>query len=51
MHTFGLSLNGGPEIIIRRPAYVINDLCRYEVERRSSNYAVFDGLSGNLTIA
>jgi hypothetical protein len=51
MHTFGLSVNGCKPLIVCRPRTELNDFYQYESESRSGNYQLFEGLSGDLTIA
>ena len=51
MHTFGLSVNGSKPLIVSRHRSQLNDFYRYKSETWSGNYQVFDGLSGDLTIA
>ena len=50
-HTFGLSVNGSKPLIVSRHPSQLNDFYRYKSETWSGNYQVFDGLSGDLTIA
>ena len=51
VHTFGLSVNGGRQIIVRCSPYVFNGFYRYRGESNSGNFAVFDDLAGDLTVA